>query len=127
MMDITINLIGVVLIVGIIWWFWLSVPISVTWAEKATNNHLIEILLEDGVYTPSRIEVPLNQEFTLRFIRNDASPCAEKVLFEHLDQSLELPLKKPADITLNLTEAGEYAFNCEMNMYRGVLLAKKHK
>jgi len=120
-MTLAVNLLAVVLIVAIIWWFWLSTAT----ARSMGSNRLIEIQVENGVYSPARIEVPLKQPFTLRFIRKDASPCAEKVFFEGLDKSLLLPLEEPAEIELSLSTAGEYAFSCEMKMYQGSLLAKE--
>ena len=120
MITLSVNLIGILIITAIIWWFWLS---SVK-AKSIDNNQLIEILVEDGVYSPARIEVPVNKKFTLRFIRKDASPCAEKVLFDKLDKTLILPIDQPVEIELNLAEAGEYAFTCDMQMYRGSLLVK---
>ena len=120
MMTLTVNLIGILIIAAIVWWFWLS---SVK-AKSIDNSQLIEILVKDGVYSPARIEVRANQNFTLRFIRKDASPCAEKVLFDKLDKILELPLDHSIEITLNIAEAGEYAFTCDMQMYRGSLLVK---
>lgn len=120
MIDLMINVLGLMLIAAIIWWFWMS---SVK-AKTIDNSQLIEILVEDGVYTPARIEVSANKKFTLRFIRKDASPCAEKVLFEGMDKNLVLPLGQPVEIELNLPTSGEFAFTCEMQMYRGSLLVK---
>jgi len=121
-MTFGVNLLGVALIAAIIWWFWLSTAT----AQSIGSSRLIEIQVENGVYSPARIEVPLEQPFTLRFIRKDASPCAEKVLFEGLDKSLQLPLEEPVEIELSLSTAGEYAFSCEMKMYQGCLLAKEN-
>lgn len=120
MIDLLINVSGLILIVAIIWWFWLS---SVK-AKTIDNSQLIEILVQDGVYSPARIEVSANKKFTLRFIRKDASPCAEKVLFEGIDKNLVLPLGQPVEIELSLPTSGEFAFTCEMQMYRGSLLVK---
>lgn len=118
-MDLLINMIGLILIAMIIGWFWMSSP-----KAKVVNAQLIDILVEDGVYSPAIIEVPANQQITLRFIRKDASPCAEKVIFDKLDKSLELTLGQPTDLSLNIADAGEYDFTCEMQMYRGRLIVK---
>ena len=119
-MDALINITGFVLIITIIWWFWLSKPK----AKSFVGNQVIDIVVEDGVYTPARIEVPRSKTITLRFVRNDASPCAEKVLFDSLNKSLELPLREPVDIELKIEKEGEYEFTCDMKMYRGALLVK---
>lgn len=119
-MTLGVNLLGIIIIISIIWWFWLSTA----QAKVIDKNQLIEILLEDGVYTPARIEVAANKKFTLRFLRKDPSPCAEKVVFDKLDKSLVLPVNQPVELELNIEEAGEYSFTCDMQMYRGSLLVK---
>jgi plastocyanin domain-containing protein len=84
----------------------------------------IEIIVDNGVYTPARIEVPAGQPVTLRFVRKDPSPCAEKVLFDDLGISADLPLGKPVDVTMTPPRPGEYEFTCQMRMYRGTLVAR---
>jgi plastocyanin domain-containing protein len=113
------NLAGVVLIGLIVWWFWMSSPK----AERVTSG-VIDVLVDGGVYTPARIEVTAGQLVRLRFLRKDASPCAEKVLFDDLGIAADLPIGKPVDITLTPKAAGEYAFTCQMQMYRGTLVVK---
>ena len=51
-MGIVVHSIGIILIVLIIWWFWLKKAK----AEKIATD-VIKIMVKDGVYTPSRIEV----------------------------------------------------------------------
>ena len=117
-MNWGVNLGGLGLIVLIVWWFWLSHP-------KAAHAGAgpIEIVVDNGVYTPARIEVPAGRPITLRFLRRDASPCAEKVLFDDLGVSADLPPGKPADVTLS-PPPGEHEFSCEMHMYRGRLVVR---
>ncbi|MDH5518003.1 MAG: cupredoxin domain-containing protein [Gammaproteobacteria bacterium] len=123
MNDLIVNIMALMLIAAVIWWFWYSTPP----AKSVSKNQLVEIVVEDGVYSPARIEVIAGEAFSLRFIRKDATPCAEKVIFERLDKTLELPLNQPVEIELKLIEAGEYAFACDMKMYRGTVLVKPAK
>lgn len=124
-MSIIINVIGIGLIFLVIWWFWLYKPnLYAVKAEGSKAANIIEILVKDGVYTPAYIQVGLNQPITLRFTREDASPCAEIVNFNSLNISRQLPLDNPIDININLTNPGEYEFTCQMGMYRGKLIAK---
>lgn len=116
-----INLLGVVAIALIIWWFWLSRPK----AQRAEVDRPIEIIVDDGVYTPARIEVPLGKPLTLRFIRKDASPCAEKVLFDDFNISSDLPVGQPHDISFVPDKPGEHEFTCQMRMYRGSLIVRE--
>ncbi len=114
-----VNIAGSALIGFIIWWFWLSTP-------KATRalGQIVDILVANGVYTPSRIEISAGKPITLRFLRKDASPCAEKVVFDQLALVAELPLDVPRDLSVTVPTPGEYQFTCEMRMYRGTLVVK---
>ena len=118
-MSLLFNGIAIILIVLIIWWFWL-------YKEKITsvNKKLVRIEVKDGVYSPSSIKTS-NSELILEFIRKDASPCSEFVIFEGLDVHEQLPLNKPKRITLQNLKSGKYRFACQMNMYQGVLLVGK--
>ncbi len=114
---IIINLSGGLLIALIVWWFWIYKSGGVAVGEGA-----VTILVENGIYTPSRIRLPAGQGVLLHFIRKDATPCAAMVVFEDFAISEELPLNKPKDIVLPPLEAGEYAFTCQMRMYQGALI-----
>lgn len=117
MITVLANIVGLALICVIIWWFWFNksstAPIRI--------DSFIEIRVKNGVYQPSNIEAKLNHPFTLRFIRDDASPCAETVIFSSLNISKQLPLHQAVDISLNIKNTGEYEFTCQMGMYRGKL------
>jgi plastocyanin domain-containing protein len=114
-----VNVAGLVLAGLIVWWFWLSKPKS----QRVTSG-VIEVVVEGGVYTPARIEVAAGKPVTLRFLRKDPSPCAEKVLFDELGIAADLPIGQPVELTITPNKAGEYAFTCQMQMYRGTLVAK---
>lgn len=120
MSTILINFCGLALAGLIVWWFWLYRPP----VRRATGAQPIDIIVADGVYTPARIEVPAGQSVTLRFLRRDASPCAEKALFDGLGISADLPIGKPMDVVVTPPQPGEYEFTCQMRMYRGVLVVK---
>jgi len=114
-----VNLAGIAVIVVIVWWFWMSKPK----AQRARTD-VIDILVEGGTYSPPRVEVEAGKEVTLRFLRKDASPCAEKVIFDELGINADLPMGQSTEIVVTPPEAGEYAFTCQMQMYRGSLVAK---
>lgn len=120
MTESLITITGLLAIAAIIEWFWLSGP----HAAKAEGRGTIEIRVKDGTYQPSAIEVPSGQALTLRFLREDATPCAEKVIFNDLGISADLPLGKPQTLNLAALTAGIHEFSCQMGMYRGKLIAK---
>jgi len=115
-MIMTINLIGFAIIGFIIWWFWLSTPSTTKAVDK-----VVDILVDNGTYSPARIEVKQDSPLMLRFTRKDASPCAEKVVFDELNISEDLPVDKPVEIFIPTDKKGEFEFTCQMKMYRGSL------
>lgn len=118
MMALFINLLGIGLIFLVIWWFWMSQA-----RVKPTKiENIVDIKVENGVYQPANIEATVNHLIVLRFIREDPSPCAETVVFHSLNVSKQLPLHQPVTISLNIKEAGDYEFTCQMGMYRGKLI-----
>ena len=120
MLSWYVNGAGGLVILLIVWWFWLSKPR----ARAATGTEPIDIVVADGVYTPARIEVVAGQPVQLRFLRKDPRPCAEMVLFTDLDVAAELPVGEPKIVTVTAPKPGEYGFTCEMQMYRGQIVAK---
>ena len=120
-MELTflVNIAGLVLIAGIVYWFWLSKP-----AAKSAGDAPITIVVDNGVYEPSRIEMQAGRKYRLEFLRKDPSPCAEKVVFEELGITHDLPLGEPLRVDILAPAAGEYNFTCQMKMYRGVLLVR---
>lgn len=119
-MIVLINLLGFVLIGLIVWWFWLYKPREQ--AALANRKGLIEIRVENGIYTPATIHAKLGQELTLRFLRLDKTPCSATVLFPDFEISEELPIEESFDIKLLPKIAGEFEFTCQMAMYRGRLI-----
>ncbi|UCE90399.1 MAG: cupredoxin domain-containing protein, partial [Pseudomonadota bacterium] len=101
-MDIFINLLGIALIAAIIWWFWLAKPV----ARRVQGVQPVEIVVADGTYTPARIEVQTGKSVTLRFVRKDPSPCAEKVILNELGKSDDLKVNQPVDVRITLAKRG---------------------
>jgi len=116
---LTVNVLGLSLVALIVWWFWL-------WQAPETDlrSDQLVIVVEGGVYQPARIKLPANQPASLSFLRRDDSPCAETVLIPELQFSASLPLNKTIRVELPPLKKGEYAFHCQMQMYRGLLIAE---
>ncbi|QSX40097.1 cupredoxin domain-containing protein [Shewanella cyperi] len=115
-----VNLGGLLLIALIVWWFWLYHPGT----DSLASEELV-ILVENGTYSPARIKVAAQTPLRLTFMRKDPSPCAETLLFPALQLSETLPLNKARTVQLPALAPGEYAFHCQMQMYRGTLLVEQ--
>lgn len=120
MSEIFVTIAGLILIALIIWWFWLSTPKAV----QADENAPLEIQVKDGAYQPAAVEVPAGQPVNVSFLREDATPCAEKVVFADLGITADLPLGRSLSISIPALKPGTYEFTCQMGMYRGRLIAK---
>lgn len=120
MSEIFVTIAGLILIALIIWWFWLSTPKAV----RAKENAPMEIQVKDGAYQPSAIEVRAGRPVNVSFLRQDASPCAEKVVFADLGINADLPLGRSQSISIPALRPGTYEFTCQMGMYRGRLIAR---
>jgi len=113
-----VNILGLILIVLIVWWFWLYKPVEAV----DSNVEDITIVVNNGIYQPSRIQVAAGQKTTLKFLRKDDSPCADTVLFPAFDISEALPLGVNKSVELPAMLSGEYSFHCPMKMYTGTLI-----
>lgn len=113
-----VNLAGVALIGLIVWWFWLYRPGK---GVVVAPGQMIEVRVRGGVYEPSLIDSVAGKGISLKFIREDETACAGQVIFPELGIQKELPLGKTVVVRLVPEQAGEYAFQCQMGMYRGML------
>ncbi|MEH6650323.1 MAG: cupredoxin domain-containing protein [Motiliproteus sp.] len=121
MTTFIVNVSGLLLMTAIVWWFWLYRSGLTT----QSNAGVVQIIVENGVYSPDRILVLANQPTTLRFLRKDPSTCAATVIFDELDISAELPLGEIKEIVIDPATPGNYRFSCPMQMYRGSLEVKE--
>jgi plastocyanin domain-containing protein len=115
------NIIGLLLIALIVWWFWIFKSETVT-----SEGDEIVIKVANGAYEPSRISLSAGKSSTLRFLRIDESPCSSVVVFAGLDISEDLPIGEVKEIALPALPPGEYPFTCQMQMYRGDLVVQEN-
>jgi len=117
-MLIVVNIIGIALIGLVVWWFWFYKKSS----QDTISTGIVDVVVDGGVYEPSTIYASVGKPITLRFLRKDTNPCAEKVIFSDLDINADLPVDKTYDISLTPDKKGEFEFTCQMAMYRGKLV-----
>lgn len=117
MNTLVINILGVVAMLAIAWWFWGWTPGKGTQAAQGS----VDVQVANGTYTPAVIDVKAGEALTLNLLRTDASPCAEYFIIDGLDVSVQLPINKEYALSLHPQVAGEYRMHCQMNMYQGLL------
>lgn len=122
MSTLVINLLGLLSIAAIAWWFWLQ-PRRQR-AEAVSGASQLRIRVKDGVYEPDRIRLPAGEPATLHFRRDNPTPCAEWVLFPDLEVSAQLVVNRDTAVDIPAVEPGEYPFTCRMQMYRGTLVVE---
>lgn len=118
-MIIFFNIVFVVFIVFIAYWFWVYKPKR---AEVVNKGDVIDIIVDNGVYVPASVQTKIGQTVRLRFTRKTASPCASTVVFADFEQSAELPLDQAIELSVTPSQEGSFDFTCEMGMYRGKII-----
>jgi plastocyanin domain-containing protein len=122
--QITVTMLGALLIVGIVWFFWLKKAVGTPAVLSSSGYQEATILVKDGVYTPDTILVDHGTPVRLTFRREEAVPCSETVLFDSFGKSARLPQGQPVSIELMPDTPGRYGFACQMGMYRGTLVVQ---
>jgi plastocyanin domain-containing protein len=122
--ELLVTTLGVLLIAGIVWFFWLKKTVGTSAALSSSGYQEATILVKDGVYTPDTILVDHGTPVRLTFCREEAVPCSETVLFDTFGKSARLPQGQPVSIELMPDTPGRYGFACQMGMYRGTLVVQ---
>jgi len=114
-----INILGALLIIAIVYWFWLFKP-----KQVQSNDNKVVIVFDNGIYQPAQIKVVAGKELTLNFDRQDSAPCSETVIFPQLDISKTLVMGDANTLKIPQLKVGEYDFHCQMQMYKGKLIVQ---
>lgn len=120
---IGVTLAGVAAIAVIVWFFWLKKTAG-TPAALTTSGYQEAMILVKGGYTPSVIVVARGKPVRLVFRREETAACSEMVVFDAFGKSARLPAGQSVSLELPPAEPGEYAFACQMGMYRGTLVVE---
>jgi plastocyanin domain-containing protein len=118
--TLLVNLVGIALIGGIVWYFWLYRKEGVAAAEVAGVQE-VPIVVKGG-YTPDVITVKRGKPVRLLFKRQESSMCSEMVVFGTVGKSAKLPEGQTVAIEFTPQTAGEVPFQCQMGMLHGKLV-----
>jgi Cu+-exporting ATPase len=114
MAALIVTILGIALIVGIFWFFFLSPSDA---SEQSTK------ILVSGGYKPKTIILKSGIETTLTFLRTDNNSCLEEIVIPDLGIKEFLPLNEEIFIKVRPPRKGIYDIHCGMNMFHGTIKA----
>ena len=120
--KLLVDLLGLIAIVTIVWYFWLSRSRGVV--AVASGGVQSALVVVKGGYTPDTIIVQRGRPVRLIFRREEAAACSERVILPAFDRSAVLPEGREVPVEFIATEPGEYPFVCAMGMLRGRIVVE---
>ncbi|HEX5709694.1 MAG TPA: cupredoxin domain-containing protein [Pyrinomonadaceae bacterium] len=120
--EIVVLLGGALTVALVVWWFFLSEG-GRTSAAVADGVQRVRITVKGG-YTPDVVVVKKGLPVELDFYRDEDASCTDQVVFADFQISRALPAFETTTVRLVPERAGEFRFNCGMNMVRGKLVVE---
>jgi YHS domain-containing protein len=118
---VVVDLLGLVLIGAIVWYFFLSRRPESREAQQADGVQEIRVTVKGG-YSPDVIVARAGVPLRLHFDRQEESPCSEEVVFPHFGVRRHLPAFATTRVDLPAATPGSYGFACGMDMLHGTLV-----
>lgn len=108
-------------LIGLLYWFFFGPKEAKPATTTADGIQEIQVRVE-GSYQPDMIRVEAGRPVRLIFDRQEDTGCSDTVVLPGLGISQSLPAFTKTAVEFTPAEAGELAFSCGMNMYRGRLV-----
>ncbi|MBW3554719.1 MAG: heavy metal translocating P-type ATPase [Gemmatimonadetes bacterium] len=121
LLDLAVLAVGIALILFLFWFFFGPKRGKAAAFRAGVQEATIRV---EGAYQPNVVTVKAGSPVRLRFDRQEATDCSNRVVLPDFDISRALPAFQTTTIELTPHEAGEYPFACAMNMYRGTLVVE---
>lgn len=121
--NVIVTALGLVLIGGIVWFFWGPRKEGYRAAVTSTGYQEAMVLVKGG-YAPDTIVVRAGKPVRLSFRREESSPCSEMVVFADFGKSAKLPEGELVPLEFLPKDPGTYQFTCQMGMLRGRLVVE---
>jgi plastocyanin len=86
----------------------------------------LKVTVSSNGYEPASINVKKGQPVKLAFTRTDANNCGGEVVFAKQNIKKKLPVGESVLVEFTTTEAGEIAFTCGMEMYKGKVIVAEN-
>lgn len=124
MMEQIITLIGAILLIaGIIWWFFGKHESEKTQATVQADHQQATVVVKGG-YSPATVVLKKGIPATINFAMEDGTACLSRVVFSQLGVDKNLREQKITPIQIPTDQAGEYDFACGMDMFHGKVVVK---
>jgi len=121
--KILVTIFGVLLIVFVNWYFFVSKKEKVKASVKESGIQEIKVIVKGG-YTPDVIVVKKGMPVKIDFYRDETADCSEEIVFGDFNIRKSLPAYKTTSIEFTPEKPGEYTFTCGMGMMRGKLIVE---
>jgi Cu+-exporting ATPase len=119
--DLLVTGAGVALTAFAIWFFFGSRKSQL--AELDGGVQTTQIVVQ-GAYAPNIIRARQGVPLKIVFDRREGGECTSRVVFSDFRKSFELPAFAKTTVLLKPDEAGEFDFECGMNMVHGKLIVE---
>lgn len=121
--QILVTIFGLLLTVGVAWFFWFSEKKAVRLQTSDTGAQEVFITVKGG-YSPDVIVVQAGKPLRLNFQRQETALCSEQVLFPDFHKQATLTPFKTVSLEFTPEKPGEHGFQCGMGMLRGKLIVE---
>lgn len=121
--EIWVTLGGLAAIGWVVWFFFLGERRQVRVAAGATGVQEVRVVVKGG-YDPDVIVVEKDRPLRVDFYRDETASCSDTVVFGDFGIAQPLPAFKTTAVEFTPHKAGEFTFNCGMNMLRGKLIVE---
>lgn len=121
--QIIVTIFGLLLAVGIAWYFWFS-GVEAVRIQTVSGGFQETLITVKGGYSPDVIVVQAGKPVRLNFYRTETAACSEQVIFPDFQKQATLTPFKTIPVEFTPDKPGEYAFQCGMGMLHGKLIVE---
>lgn len=112
MAALIVTILGIALIGGIFWFFF------ITPSDKLEQTNKVIV---SGGYKPKTVVLKSGVETTLTFLRTDKNSCLEEIVIPDFGIKEFLPLNEAVLIKVKPPKEGIYDMHCGMNVFHGTI------
>ncbi len=116
-------IVAIVLIAGILWWFFGKHQQEVSDATVNNDSQSATVVVNGG-YSPETVVLKKGVPAKLQFNMKDHTACLSHVVFDQLGINKDLTKQAVTTIDIPTDQAGEYNFACGMDMFHGKVVVK---